>query len=200
MLIGLVGHIGSGKSEVAAIFKKSGAYVISADKIGKEVVDRNPVILKRLVKAFGLEIITSTGRLRRRYLARLSFANATNTAKLNAIVHPYLLTELTRQTKEARRKYHMVIIDAALLVDWGWHKRVDLTILVHAKREVLVSRLQEKGYSKSDALQRLRSQKSLAELKKASDLVIVNNGSKKDLKFRVSGIINRLTRKKLTLE
>ncbi len=199
MLIGLVGQIGSGKSEVAAIFRKFGAHIISADKIGKDVVEKNPVVLKRLIKTFGPEILTPSGRLRRKRLGCLAFAGEKSKARLNAIVHPYLLKELTRQSKAANRKYKLVVIDAALLVDWGWHKKVDLTILVHAKKEILVSRLIKKGYSRGEALERLKSQLSYSALRKASDLVISNNGTLKDLRPKVERIVNRLARNGLTL-
>ncbi len=199
MLIGLVGQIGSGKSEVAAIFKKFGACVISADKIGREVVDNNPAVLKKLIKSFGPEIVTTFGRLKRKHLGRLAFSDTAAKSKLDAIVHPYLLKELARQSKKALRNNNLVIIDAALLVDWGWHKRVDLTILVHAKREILISRLRRKGYTKTEALNRLKLQKSYSELKKAADLIVYNNGSIAELQQKVLRIINRLTQNGLTL-
>ena len=199
MLVGLVGQIGSGKSEVAAIFREFGAFIISADKIGKDVVEKNPAVLKRLARTFGSDILTPSGRLRRKRLGRLAFAGEKSMARLNAIVHPYLLKELARQSKAASRKYKMVVIDAALLVDWGWHKKVDLTILVHAKKEILVSRLIKKGYSRQEALERIRAQQTYSTLRKASNLVISNNGTIKDLRPKVERIVNRLTRNGLTL-
>lgn len=75
MLIGITGQIGAGKTEAAKIFAECGAYVISADKIGRDVVEKKPEVLARLIKAFGDDILTPKGNLRRKYLARLAFAD-----------------------------------------------------------------------------------------------------------------------------
>ena len=50
MLIGITGLIGSGKSTAAEILKAEGMSVIDADKIGRQVVDNNPALMKKLVK------------------------------------------------------------------------------------------------------------------------------------------------------
>ena len=46
--VGIFGTIGSGKSEVAKVFAEKGAIVISADDIGREVVDQKADVLKSI--------------------------------------------------------------------------------------------------------------------------------------------------------
>ncbi len=199
MLVGLVGQIGTGKSEVARILKNNhGAYIISADKIGRDVVDKSPAVLKKLVNAFGPEILSKTGRLRRKYLGRLAFATDDGRAKLNRIVHPPLLKELTVQVKEAQKKHDLVVIDAALLIDWGWDKKVDFTILVHAGDKIKISRLVKKGLSIEEARMRIKSQLPYRELRKYADFVIFNNRSVSHLQHRIDRILEKLTGKGLT--
>jgi dephospho-CoA kinase len=192
MLIGITGQIGSGKSEVARIFEQLGAFVISADRIGKDVVEKDQKVLKKLVAAFGPEILTPTGKLRRRKLGEMALVSDKNKNKLNKIVHPYLLKELSRQSKEALRKYKMVVIDAALLVDWGWDKKVDKTILVHAGDKVKTARLIKKGYSLKEAKIRINAQLKYTLLRSHADIVIFNNKSLASLKKRVEKIFNKL--------
>jgi len=193
MLLGIYGQIGSGKSEVARLFQKLGAYIISADLIGKEVVEKDQRVLKKLAKTFGDNILTPTGKLRRRKLGEIALASEENKNKLNKIVHPYLLKELSRKSKEASRKYNIVIIDAALLIDWGWDKKVDKTILVHAGDKVKISRLIKKGYSPKEALMRIKAQLKYSDLRNHADIVVFNNRSLESLKKRVEKIFNKLT-------
>ncbi len=195
MRIGITGQIGTGKSEVAAAFAGYGACVISADQIGKEVVESNRAILNKLARTFGRDILTNRGLLRRKLLGIRAFSSPENTRKLNGIVHPVLLKKLDLKVRQAERKYAIVVIDAALLIDWGWEKRVDLTILVNAGREIKLKRLQNKGYRRNEALKRLKSQRPYSELRRKSDLVILNNKDKKYLQYRVARILQKISLK-----
>jgi dephospho-CoA kinase len=193
MLIGITGQIGTGKTEVANLFKKYGAHVISADEIGKNVVEKNPAILKQLVSEFGPEILTDSGRLRRKKLGVIAFSSDKNKERLNRIVHPPLLKELHQRVKSAKKNYKCVVIDAALLIDWGWHRKVDLTILVHAGREIILNRLSRKGFSREEAKMRLKSQLKYSTLRKCTDIVIFNNKSIESLERKVQRILTKLT-------
>jgi len=189
MLIGLTGLIGSGKSEVARIFEKNGAFVISADKIGKNVVEKNMSILKKLVKTFGSVILTKSGKLNRKQLGRLAFSSESKKLKLNKIVHPVLLKELSAQIKKALQKYDIVIIDAALLTYWGWDKKVDITILVDTILRKRIQRLKARGYTESEVRERTNSQLKLSELKKRADYILTNNSTLKVLEKKVENIV-----------
>ena len=189
MLIGLTGLIGSGKSEVARLFEKNGAFVISADKIGKDVVENNSSILGKLVKTFGQEILSKSGKLNRKRLGRIAFSSEENTEKLNKVVHPALLKEMSKQVKNAKKKYDIVIIDAALLVYWGWDKKVDKTILVDTTRLRRTQRLKSRGFTDSDVRARTKSQLRLAEFYKRSDYIIKNNTTLRILEKKVENIL-----------
>lgn len=195
MLIGLTGLIGSGKSEVARIFEKNGAFVISADKIGKDVVDKNKAIFKKLVEVFGQEIVSKSGQLNRKILGRLAFISDKNKEKLNKIVHPALLKELALQVKKAIGKYDMVVVDATLLIYWGWDKKVDITILVDTILRKRIQRLKAKGYSEAEVKSRSKSQLKLSELSRRADYILMNNSTCKMLEKKVENIIAGLTKR-----
>ncbi len=195
MLIGLTGLIGSGKSEVARIFEKNGAFVISADKIGKDVVENNKSILKKLVVAFGRDIISKSAKLNRKQLGRLAFSSELNKEKLNKIVHPALLKELSNQVNKAKNRYELVVIDAALLTYWGWDKKVDKTILVATNLRKRIQRLKANGYTESEVKTRTKSQLKLPELYKRSDYILTNNTTLKILEKKVENIIAGLSKR-----
>lgn len=195
MLIGLTGLIGSGKSEVARIFKKQGAFVISADKIGRDVVENNKLIVKKLINAFGQDIISKSGKLDRKKLARVAFSSENNKQKLNKIVHPVLLKELSIQVKKAAKKYDIVVVDAALLTFWGWDKKVDMTILVDTILRKRIQRLKSKGYTEADIRSRSKSQLKLSELSDRADYILTNNSTLRILENKVENIIAGLSKR-----
>jgi len=195
MIIGITGGIASGKTEVAKVFQKNGAKVISGDEIGKVVVEKNPVVLKKLVGTFGKEILNSKGRLNRRKLGEMAFASEKNKQKLNKIVHPYLLRELRHRItkyRKARESRKILVVDAALIVEWKLYKKLDKLILVTSPKEKRMKRLQNLGLSRTEALNRIRRQLTDSQRKKYADFVIPNHGSLKELKNRALAVWKRV--------
>ena len=171
-----------------------GGKLISADEIGREVVEKNPPVLSKLIRTFGKEIVNPDGTLKRRELGKMAFASQENRLKLNKIVHPSLL----RRLEEEIEKYSqlpdckMVIIDAALLIDWNLQTRMDFTVCVTAPRKLMIGRLMADGFSEAEAIERIRSQKPSDEMEKASDFVINNDGSLKDLRAKAKEVYNKI--------
>ena len=179
MIIGITGLIGSGKSTATDYYVSKGFVLIDADLIGKKVVESNKSLLKKLVSEFGKEIVTPTFKLRRRKLAELAFKDKQSTEKLNKLVHPYLLIEIDNQIRRAKSKH--IVIDAALLIYWGLHKKIDYTILIHASLDDRIKRMKKRGYSKLQVKQISKRQLPYSILNKKADRTILNNRSEKDL-------------------
>lgn len=178
LVIGITGGIACGKTEVAKVFQKKGAIILSGDQIGKEVVEKNRVVLRQLVKTFGQGILKKDGTLNRRKLGEIAFASDEVRDKLNQIVHPHLLKELGRRIEKLRRKCKsgVAVVDAALIVEWGLEKELDYLIFVESKREDKIKRLQkEKGYSRREALDRIKSQLPETIKKAKADFVVRND-------------------------
>lgn len=198
MIVGITGGIASGKTEVAKVFQKKGALVISGDEIGKKVVQKNPLVLRKLVKAFGREILNSKGKLNRRKLGEIAFSNEKKKEKLNKIVHPELLRELKhritefRKTRKARKKKQILIIDAALIVEWELYTELDKLILVTSSRNKRLQRLKSLGLSKKSALNRIKRQITDSRRRRYADFVISNNGSLKQLKAKAQALWKEL--------
>lgn len=186
MVIGVTGQIGSGKSTAAAILAALGAVVIDADRIGREVVDENPQLRQRLADEFGDDVLTSEGNLRRKRLAAKAFANAEAKAKLNQLVHPYLLDELRQRVNQWEARGRVVVIDAALLLDWKLDYEIDYTLVIHVGLDTRLSRLAERGISRADALARQQAQLPFTEYRRRADRVILNRGSIDDLRKKLS--------------
>ena len=185
MLIGLTGQIGAGKSTAARMFAQFGAVVVDADMIGRQVVEQSPALLKKLVKSYGQEILTPSGKLNRKALANVAFASAKSTRALNSLVHPYLLKELHRQVKLHSKHRKVVIIDAALLLDWRLDREVDGTIVITAPLALRIRRMSARGLSRAEVIARQKSQPTLAAFRSRADFVISNSGTEAELRRRL---------------
>jgi dephospho-CoA kinase len=146
-----------------------------------------------LVRAFGSEIVGANGQIRRKKLAALAFANKETKATLDFLVHPHLLNELRRQVKKSSRSNSVLVIDAALLLDWRMDREVDRVLVIHASRSVRSKRLQKKGMSPEDARARERAQMPYRVFRKRADRTIMNNGSPRDLERKVAQWYLRIT-------
>jgi dephospho-CoA kinase len=185
MLIGITGQIGAGKTTAANVLKKMGAVVIDADKIGRAVVETNPQLLRKLTKSFGNQILTASGNLRRKKLAEVAFANRKNRKLLNKLVHPYLLRELRQELMKALRKNSVVVVDAALLLDWNLDELMDQTLVISCGKDKRVARLVKRGIAESDALARMKNQLPFSEYQNRANRVILNNSTKSSFQRKV---------------
>lgn len=196
-IIGITGGIGSGKTEVAKIFKKLGAKIISGDEIGKKVVEKNRSVLKKLVRIFGEEILNRNKKLNRRKLGKIAFSSIENRDKLNTIVHPYLLSNLKKQIRGHRKKGPgIVILDAALIIEWGLQKELDYLILVESNLNNRLKRLKHNlGYTQREALNRIKAQINQKTRRRYADYIIRNDKDLKELREKVLFLWEKLVSK-----
>jgi len=192
--IGLAGGMGSGKSVVASMLAARGAHVIEADAVARELVSSDPEVLKSIVGEFGADVLDAEGELDRRALAREAFASERALAVLNAITHPPLVCALVRRAEELEREHPegVLVIDAALLVQWDVLDLFDAVLVVEAPEDVRVRRLIAGGYSEEDARARIASQLPDEEMRAAADSVIVNDGTMEELERAVDGFWSSL--------
>ena len=71
--VGLTGGLASGKSTVAQRFAAHGAHVISADEIGRELMQPGKAVYAAIVEHFGASVVSPDGSLDRSALARIVF-------------------------------------------------------------------------------------------------------------------------------
>jgi len=191
MIIGLTGQIGAGKTSAAKIFADLGATVVDADRIGRDVVEQSSPLRKKLIKAFGKEIVDTKGHIRRQRLAALAFRDKTSRDKLNRLVHPYLLKELRRQVRAAGRN-RLIVIDAALLLHWQMDREVDFVLVIHAGLQIRLKRLRARGITREDALARQRAQLTFREFQKRADRVILNNRTPAILRRKIIALFREI--------
>lgn len=174
MVLGITGTIGSGKSTVAHLFEDWGASVICADRIGWKVLE-NKEIKDDLVLHFGREILDDERQINRKILGLKAFADPAQLERLNRIVHPSLLRELKKEIESRVQESKPVVVDAALIVEWGITDWFDKVIVVTCPDSVKVERMVEGGMSEDEARRRLAHQLKDEERVKCADHVIDNS-------------------------
>ena len=195
MVIGVTGGLGSGKTSVCRLFEAHGARVIEADRTGREVAE-DPEVLEALIFAFGEDIVDDSGRLNRRRLGQRAFADTASNERLNRIVWPPLLRKLRADVEAALREQpdRPVVVDAALLVEWGDLNWLDALVVVTAPEQVRKARMMGRmGLSEEEVEARMQAQLPEEEKVRQADYVIVNDGTEEDLKARASEVWARLT-------
>ena len=154
--IGLSGGIGSGKSTVAGILAKMGYPVFYSDQEAKRLYDENPVLQKQLVDLFGPAIYRD-GQLNKAFFAQQLFSNAELKAQVTALVHP--LVRKAFEVWAQQQASDLVFNEAAILFETGAYKDFDATVLVTARIETRIERVQKRDLiSREAVLQRIANQ------------------------------------------
>lgn len=189
-IIGLTGSVGSGKSTVANLFRDLGAYVIDWDELARSVTRPRSKAWKEIAEYFGTGILDNDLSINRQKLAKIVFSNKRKLTKLNRIVHPEVFREDEKITDEieSHDPDALIIKDIPLLFEVGLHESVDKIVVVSASEQTQLKRLGEKGISREDARNRMRSQFSLEEKIKSADFVIDNNGPPEETKRQVEEV------------
>lgn len=194
ILVGLTGGIASGKSTVAAMFRKLGWHLIDADGIARQVVKPRTLGLNLLCQQFGDKILATGGELNRSALAKLIFADKTARARLNDLLHPLILDRIKEEIEKYRRETssrEAVMLDAPLLMETGLDAAMDYNIVVYLDEETQLERLiQRDNLSTEAANQRIKSQMNLIDKLKRAAFIINNKGSLEDTDLQVKKISN----------
>jgi dephospho-CoA kinase len=188
-VLGLTGGIGSGKSMVARMFAEWGATVIDADQLAREVVEPGQPALAEIATAFGPDILLPDGRLDRRKLAAIIFADPSARARLNAITHPRIQERMDAEVSARRRQPGVLVVDIPLLFENDRAGLVDKVIVVWVDPETQLGRLRERdGLTVEEARQRIAAQMPLDQKRARADHVIDNTGTVENTRRQVEAI------------
>lgn len=186
-VIGLTGSIGSGKSTVARLMEKMGACVFDTDEIAHELYRPGKQVWNDIIHSFGRQILGADGRIDRRLLGDIVFRDAAALKRLNSIIHPVVLARVKEIIEVCRSRDEAVaLLEVPLLIEAGWTDIVDEVWVVVASREKVLERLKkQRGFDEDEFDARLHSRLPDVSLKKYADVVIVNDGSRTNLKKQI---------------
>ncbi len=207
--VGLTGGLGSGKSTVASMLKDRGAYVLSADEIGRKLMEPGQAVFAAIVETFGDGLVREDGTLDRAKLAKIAFGEG-RIEELNAIVHPATIGlqgriagEIFRRDPEA-----IVVVESALIFESkygesshgdGWRERFDKLILVTAPEATRIARfVARSGGGDPVALEAEAKRRMAAQIPDEvkvpqCDFVISNGGTVEELRDLVDSVWQTLS-------
>lgn len=198
LIAGLTGGIASGKSTVSAFLAEAGAVIVDADKIAREVVQKNKPAWRRIVDVFGAGILQPDGEINRTLLGDIIFGDPARKQLLNRIVHPEVMAETAARLAEIEKNHPdaVVILDVPLLIEAGMDAGLSDIIVVYVPEAVQVRRLMERdGLSRDRAMARIRSQMPIEEKKERATIVIDNTGSRESTRARSIEVYQNLCEK-----
>ena len=187
-IIGLTGGVASGKSEVTRRFEALGVHVADADLAARAVVEPGQPALAAIAARFGAGILLPDGRLDRRQLRELVFADMQARRDLEAITHPAIRALLRTQCLAAPGPYAIAAIpllaEAGGRAGYPWLDRI---VVVDAPVELQRSRLMQRdGVDEALAMRMISAQATRDARLAIADEVVVNDGHPDHLDARVA--------------
>jgi dephospho-CoA kinase len=175
MVIGVMGGIGSGKSEVLKYMQdKHNAVIIEADKIAHDILFNDEKVKAEVKKIFpeafdGDEINSDK-------IAEIAFNDPNKLDALNELTHPPTINEIIKQISNAITKY--VVVESALFLGEEVADLTDELWFIYCDKKERIRRLVEiRGYSKEKAVAIIANQPNDEDYNSAADEFIDNTGS-----------------------
>ena len=214
--VGLTGGVGSGKSSVADLLAELGARVSRSDETGRAMMQPGEPVMEAIVAHFGASVTTGTGELDRAKLAQIAFAEG-RVEELNALVHPAVIAAQRRWMDAVADEdpQAVAVIESALILETKhgdgaaiegaaagstapWRTRFDCIVLVTApvalRRVRYIERVRgldwrvDSDTAAKDFDLRAKTQFSDEQKSALADRVVLNDGSKDDLRARVGAL------------
>lgn len=206
IVIGVVGGIASGKSEVTRMLSSMNATIISADAIAHRVL-LEPNVIGALMEVFGVGIlqdqISTLGPERvidRKKLGSMVFGESEEKRmkrrELESVVHPRI-RQIAREelaTLQQDTSLQMIILDAPLLIEGGWLPYCDRVLFVDSPEDLRKQRAISRGWTAKEWQDRESAQLSFDEKRRHATDILVNDGTLEQLQQRVTNFVAEVTK------
>lgn len=195
-ILGLTGGSGTGKSAACTAFARLGCGVIDADATYRTLCDTCEPMLKEIQNVFG-DVFSTNGKLDRKKLGTIVFADAQKLQQLNAITHPYI-RQAARDAFAAysKRRCLLCIYDAPVLFEGQMETLCDKTCAVLAARNTRIARIVARdAITEEYAALRIDAQKDDAFYRERCDYVVQNDADLDTLYTQVRKIYEDMVRK-----
>jgi dephospho-CoA kinase len=192
-VVGILGGIGSGKSQVSRLLQENGAVVLSGDALGHEAL-REPELKARIVERWGEELLDEQGEIERTKLGGIVFADEKERRALETIVHPWIKERLRQEVFLTRDLpgVKLIVVDAAIMLEAGWDDVCDELIFVDVPRPLRLERIRrQRGWTEKEVDARERAQMPLSEKARRAHHTLNNAGSPDDLRRQVEALLER---------
>ena len=190
-VVGLTGGIGSGKSEVAALFAELGVDSLDADDVAHAISARGQSGHAALIEAFGTECLQADGAIDRNWLRERAFADPVFRDRLERALHPLIIATI-QATIETWRGVYGILVVPLLLERGGLLSSVQRVLVVDCPEELQIRRVVARsGLLPSAVRAIMATQLSRSDRLARADDVIDNSGTTAALKSQVERLDRR---------
>jgi len=185
IIVAVTGGMGCGQTTVCKFMEEMGAKAIQADLVAKKEIEMNDEIRQELEKTFGNRIFYRDGKLNRKLLANIAFADEAKTERLNRIVHPQMVSSIVSLVEEIResQKYSIILVDAVLIYELSLEHMFDAVVVVASKMNHRLERIRKRdNLSDKEIIDRINKQIPIDDKMQWADYLIENNDDLETLK------------------
>lgn len=175
-LVGITGGIGAGKSTVSKVFEVLGVPVYDADSRARWLMENHDSIISELKSVFGEEAYEGN-RLNAEFFRQKAFNDSDWRKELNQIVHPRVGEDFKSWVRSNHRSPYLVK-EAALMIESGSYKDLDLLIGVFAPKDERKKRIMKRDpFRNGEQIDKImEAQLPEEEMRNYCQLQIENNG------------------------
>ena len=176
--IGLTGGIGSGKSTLAQLLVARGVALIDADAVSRQLTAAGGAAMPDIKREFGPAFIAADGSLARDRMRELVFAQPEARLRLQALLHPRILSALLEQESLLiNQGKPFVLLDIPLLVESAhWRQKLDRVLVVDCSTDTQIRRVMQRSGMTAEQVQGIMAtQANRAQRLSAADWVIDND-------------------------
>ena len=177
--IGITGPTGAGKTTALNALSALGVHIIDADQVYHDLLEGSAPLREALTTRFGTGIVTDEGKVDRKALGNVVFADPEALADLNAITHRFIIHEIDRQAAQAQAEGRpAVAIDAISLIESGLGETCDAVVGVLAPKEMRVRRIMAReGIPEDYARKRVEAQQGDGFFRAHCTHILENQGT-----------------------
>ncbi len=178
--IGITGGIATGKSAFVRALRGllPGATFFDADTAAHELTAHDADARALIAEAFGSDIYSPAGDLKRAELRAIVFADAEKKRALEQILHPRIRRQWAAEAELRRRSTELFLADIPLLYETGGEALCDHVVVVACSPRVQLERLMARSsLDRAAAEQMIAAQMPLNTKIARADYLVWNNGT-----------------------
>jgi dephospho-CoA kinase len=197
IVIGVLGGIASGKSEVARLLAAEGGEVIDADRLAHAALGEAEVE-ERVRARFGGSVFDPSGRIDRSALAARVFSDAAARREVEALVHPRVRAAIRERIEAARaRRARAIVLDVPLLAEndaeHGLARACDALVFVDCDADARAARARaQRGWSRDEVERREGAQWPLEKKRALAHHIVSNRAGLAELRAEVERVRARI--------
>lgn len=183
-MIGLIGGIASGKSQVGQILAQQGAEIIDTDQIARELVQPETLAYRAIIRHFGDEVLNPDQTLNRSLLRQRIFNHQTDRHWLEGLLHPLIRQVVSDRITQSKAALCVVMIP--LLQQRDDYPMLQEVWTVEASEAVRIQRLVQRDNMSVDmAKAMIAAQPDDKMRSQLADVVLQNQDTLADLQINV---------------